>query len=106
MKVKVPKLVFTTNEEQKKQQSDKKWACWYSAEFGFEVMLFKNAKMHPESFHDGAMKDCAKIAMENFENLWKLDPDCAKMIAGSFSFYIGEMIQTLGDGGQKYYKML
>ena len=93
-------------EMEKKRKSDQKWCCWNSAMFGRTTWLYEDTRVHPENYKDGAAEEFARMAMGYFEELYGLDPENALMVANSFIFDIGCMIEALGDEGKKYYRML
>ena len=92
--------------EKEARQKKYKWVAWYSADFAKCAEWHNTAKHFPNIYKDGADKDFAEMAMKNFEELWKLDKDCAEMVGASWGYSIADMMDTLGEDGKRYYAYL
>ena len=88
------------------RRSKGKWVAWLSASFARIAEWYNEAKCYPERYKTDSDIEFAKMAMERYVELWKLDKDCAKMIGSSWNYLIAEMTNTLGEEGKKYFKYL
>lgn len=87
----------------------KKWIAFNAAEFTRCVGWYTEAIRHPGFYKDGSDVKFAKMALDQYAELFKLDEGSAKMVSGVTSYEIGQMIDTLKNNGEdvkKYYKIL
>lgn len=88
------------------RRSKSKWVAWLSASFARATEWYNESKCYPENYKKNSDIEFAKMAMEHYVELWKLDKDCAEMVGASWNYLIAEMMNTLGDEGKKYLKYI
>lgn len=96
-----------TIEETEKLRHRYNWVAWNAASFGRAAEWYKEATlMCPEKYKEGSDMEFARMAMKLYEEIWQLDPECAKMIGSSWAYDIAKMLDTLGKEGKRYLNML